>query len=327
MLKKSVIFVTLIMISCMIFACSSKEQAKKETENLEMTYEEEVALFVDDLVESMNNKEFDVMIDHFSEAMLECYEYYGKLDIDIAKNEYKKKLLDSECQDFSVSSMGVCEVGGNERVYRIVLSNYYYDNNNKKYEETEFYVFKEGEKFVIADNKYLIDEIIMVAQNSYDYSSPVEEKIKNGHVHNYVEEVVLENSCISFGKKVYTCDCGKEYIKEILPIPHKYGDYVFNNDATTMKDGTKTMTCEKCGIWETVTAEGTKINYTSIYDIEITQSQYDKIINRLPSDVVRKVEMSMQGAALDKKILQCAFYNSKETEKVLNEVLGVTLAP
>lgn len=41
---------------------------------------------------------------------------------------------------------------------------------------------------------------------------------------------------------------------------HTFGAYVYNNDATTTKDGTKTRTCSACGEKETVTAAGTKLN-------------------------------------------------------------------
>ncbi len=40
---------------------------------------------------------------------------------------------------------------------------------------------------------------------------------------------------------------------------HKWGEYVYNNDATTEADGTKTRECSVCHEKETVTAEGTMI--------------------------------------------------------------------
>ena len=40
---------------------------------------------------------------------------------------------------------------------------------------------------------------------------------------------------------------------------HSFGEYVYNNDATTKADGTKTRTCSVCGAKDTVTAEGTKV--------------------------------------------------------------------
>ena len=40
---------------------------------------------------------------------------------------------------------------------------------------------------------------------------------------------------------------------------HKFGSYVYNNDATSQKDGTKTRTCSVCRKAETVTVAGTKL--------------------------------------------------------------------
>ena len=60
--------------------------------------------------------------------------------------------------------------------------------------------------------------------------------------------------------------------KALLPIPapvvtaHSFGDYIYNDDATTEADGTKTATCSVCGATDTVTAEGTKKTLPSWYD-------------------------------------------------------------
>ena len=41
--------------------------------------------------------------------------------------------------------------------------------------------------------------------------------------------------------------------------PHQYGSYLYNNDATSEKDGTKTRTCALCQNPQTITAGGTKL--------------------------------------------------------------------
>ncbi len=43
---------------------------------------------------------------------------------------------------------------------------------------------------------------------------------------------------------------------------HKFGEYVYNNDATTEADGTKTRTCSVCGEKDTIVATGTKLKPT-----------------------------------------------------------------
>lgn len=54
---------------------------------------------------------------------------------------------------------------------------------------------------------------------------------------------------------------------------HPYGEYISNNDATEEADGTKTATCEFCGLTNTITDEGTKLPkkeatlYEMIFDL------------------------------------------------------------
>ncbi len=66
--------------------------------------------------------------------------------------------------------------------------------------------------------------------------------IKELHYHTY--NTNCENKCNS-------CNFTRN-------PPHNYGKYVYNNDATEKKDGTKTRTCSVCGDKQTVTATGTK---------------------------------------------------------------------
>ncbi len=59
---------------------------------------------------------------------------------------------------------------------------------------------------------------------------------------------------------VYTNDCDTtcNICEAMRSITHKYGNYIYNNDATAVKDGTKTRTCSVCGEKESITAVGTK---------------------------------------------------------------------
>ncbi len=89
---------------------------------------------------------------------------------------------------------------------------------------------------------------------------------KIAHVHNYTAAVTKTATCVEEGVNTYTCSCGSSYTEPIPVIAHSFGDYVYNNDATTEKDGTKTATCSVCGKTDTVTAEGTKKTLPSWYD-------------------------------------------------------------
>lgn len=89
---------------------------------------------------------------------------------------------------------------------------------------------------------------------------------KIAHVHNYTAAVTKAATCAEEGVKTYTCSCGSSYTEAVPVIAHSFGDYVYNDDATTEKDGTKTATCSVCGATDTVTAEGTKKTLPSWYD-------------------------------------------------------------
>ena len=89
---------------------------------------------------------------------------------------------------------------------------------------------------------------------------------KIAHVHNYTAVVTKASTCAEEGVKTYTCSCGSSYTEAVPVIAHSFGEYVYNDDATTEKDGTKTATCSVCGATDTVTAEGTKKTLPSWYD-------------------------------------------------------------
>ena len=86
------------------------------------------------------------------------------------------------------------------------------------------------------------------------------------HVHNYTAAVTKAATCAEEGVTTYTCSCGHSYTEPIAKTAHSFGDYIYNDDATTEADGTKTATCSVCGATDTVTAEGTKKTLPSWYD-------------------------------------------------------------
>ncbi len=89
---------------------------------------------------------------------------------------------------------------------------------------------------------------------------------KIAHVHNYAAAVTKAATCAEEGVITYTCSCGEAYTESIPMTAHSFGDYTYNDDATTEADGTKTATCSVCGATDTVTAEGTKKSLPSWYD-------------------------------------------------------------
>ena len=86
------------------------------------------------------------------------------------------------------------------------------------------------------------------------------------HTHSYTETITTTPTCTENGIKTYTCGCGNSYTEVIPATGHQFSDYVYNNDATTSADGTKTRHCTVCDVRETITAEGTKKSLPSWYD-------------------------------------------------------------
>ena len=83
-------------------------------------------------------------------------------------------------------------------------------------------------------------------------------------------KVTTPATCKTEGVKTYTCKNNPEHTKTEStpadPAAHVWGEYVYNNDATTEADGTETATCELCGAEDTRTAEGTKLEAQEIID-------------------------------------------------------------
>ncbi len=84
----------------------------------------------------------------------------------------------------------------------------------------------------------------------------------NPENHHFLSVAKKDASCTESGHSAYkVCEwCKLETGKTLIAATgHKYGEYVYNKDATESSDGTKTRTCTVCGKKETIVAEGTKL--------------------------------------------------------------------
>lgn len=68
-----------------------------------------------------------------------------------------------------------------------------------------------------------------------------------GHVCTFTSTEV-DATCTTGSYILWKCACGKT-VQDFTsnPLGHKYGEWISNNDATCVKDGTKTRKCERCG--------------------------------------------------------------------------------
>lgn len=79
------------------------------------------------------------------------------------------------------------------------------------------------------------------------------------HEHKYVEEIIKEAECEKEGLIKYTCRCGDSYEETIPAKGHEFGEYIYDDNATFIKDGTETAKCVNCGTKDTRTADGTQL--------------------------------------------------------------------
>lgn len=99
------------------------------------------------------------------------------------------------------------------------------------------------------------------AQGTETQQTQQTQKQEDVHTHSYSESVTKEPSCVDAGEKTFACECGDSYTETLPALGHKFENYVSNEDATYLADGTETATCV-CGLTDTRTAEGSKLEYT-----------------------------------------------------------------
>lgn len=130
------------------------------------------------------------------------------------------------------------------------------------------------------------------------YTEIIEE---TGHNYEEMDDSEVSATCTKDGKRADTkCTlCGDVINGAVIPaIGHDYGDYVYNNDATFSKDGTKTSTCANCGDKVTKTASGTKKTYTYTELEQVMYITETTNARSLPSKDGKKREELLQTKAV-----------------------------
>ena len=119
-----------------------------------------------------------------------------------------------------------------------------------------------------------------VVTETEETAEPTETEI---HEHMYVNEVTTEATCETDGVVTFTCECGDSYTEPVYAVGHVYENYVYNEDATYLADGTETSVCNGCELTDTRTAEGTKLEYTYT-DMSATKYAKQSVnVRNLPS--------------------------------------------
>lgn len=98
--------------------------------------------------------------------------------------------------------------------------------------------------------------------------------------HTY-ETVTVDPTCIDTGLKTHICTvCGDVVEETVAALGHSFTKYVSNNDATSEQNGTKTGSCDRCGVTETVTDEGSQLVYVTggTWGTNVTWSIYGRVL-------------------------------------------------
>ncbi len=111
-----------------------------------------------------------------------------------------------------------------------------------------------------------------ISNNMSVYAKFVSE---NEHTHVYDKEIAEEKylvsaaSCTSGTVYYKSCECGEagtETVETGEPLGHSFTNYIKDNNATCMADGTKTAKCDRCNETDTVVDEGTAKGHTEVID-------------------------------------------------------------
>ena len=79
------------------------------------------------------------------------------------------------------------------------------------------------------------------------------------HEHIYEETIKVAVTCEADGVKTLKCKCGDTKEETIKTTGHNFKEYIYNNDATYLADGTETATCTACKITDVRTKTGSKL--------------------------------------------------------------------
>ena len=108
-------------------------------------------------------------------------------------------------------------------------------------------------------------------------------------VYHWLECAICQNKK-EIGVHTYSnaCDTDCNVCKATRTITHDFGGYVYNEDATSKKDGTKTRICSVCQKTETVTATGTKLE-NPFKDVKLDQYYAEPVLWAVEKEITKGV--------------------------------------
>ncbi len=95
-------------------------------------------------------------------------------------------------------------------------------------------------------------------------------KIESKHTHEFTQKItdyeylLSPATCTEKAKYYYSCECGEKGTETFdygSPLGHNFGDYLSDDNATCIADGSKTAKCIRCNATDTVTDANTRLGH------------------------------------------------------------------
>ncbi len=95
-------------------------------------------------------------------------------------------------------------------------------------------------------------------------------KIESKHTHEFTQKItdyeylLSPATCTEKAKYYYSCECGEKGTETFdygSPLGHDFGDYLSDDNATCIADGSKTAKCTRCNATDTVTDANTRLGH------------------------------------------------------------------
>ena len=125
------------------------------------------------------------------------------------------------------------------------------------------------------------------------------------YVHHVWKQISRkEPTCTLAGSRELRCTLHGETKTEVLPARHTFTKYVSNQDATCLKDGTKTAVCDKChNAKDTVTDTGSKLKPYARFNASIVTMEKKQSTSGFKVTEMQKGDSVVSWTTSNKKIV------------------------
>lgn len=209
----------------------------------------------------------------------------GYADYKVTVNGFYKGELTEETSFSSISGTGSKDIVPFEKttVTSAEVKTSYKDNEAPEIISATAEIEANGDTYTAtyAENPALF-EVINVAGNVTIDTEELEIAVPCDNATSFKVPVTVDHAwaseCSSISKSSHAIVCeGCGEVDSTTVCEHNFDNYVSNDNATFVKDGTKTGTCTECGATETINDEGTAGYVTKFAEYEFLYVIFDYI--------------------------------------------------